>query len=214
MDAEISIKGSIQPADQEFCWHTNYDMTITPLKLILAFFCGSSFAGSLIAQQPASAKNWKVIIIRHAEKPPKGDNLDCQGLNRSLQLPELFHAKFGVPDYTYVPALGLGESTKHSRMFQTVIPLAAKYNLSINSQHDEKDSSGLASDIRKKEGTVLLVWEHHAIPSIVRALGVPNVSQTWDDQDFDSIWIISLQNGIPTLTKDKEGLTPQSACPN
>jgi hypothetical protein len=105
-------------------------------------------------------------------------------------------------------------STKHSRMFQTVIPLAAEYNLTINSQHDEKDSSGLASDIRKKEGTVLLVWEHHAIPSIVRALGVPNVSQTWDDQDFDSIWIISLQNGIPALTKDREGLTPQLACPN
>ncbi|HEY1870775.1 MAG TPA: hypothetical protein VGG71_06930 [Chitinophagaceae bacterium] len=42
-----------------------------------------------------------------------------------------------------------------------------------------------------KHGTVLIVWEHGAIPTIVRAPGVQNFKQRWGDEDYDSIWIIS-----------------------
>jgi hypothetical protein len=183
------------------------------LHFVLVLICGYCFTSSAHSQSTTQIGNLKVIIIRHAEKPPKGDNLTCQGLNRSLQLPNVLIKKFGVPSYTYVPSLGLGESTKHSRMFQTVIPLAAKYNLTVNSKYDEKDSSGLAADIRKKEGTVLIVWEHHAIAPIVRALGVHDFSAVWADVDYESIWIISFPNGIATFTKDNEGLRPDNNCP-
>ncbi|HWY33058.1 MAG TPA: hypothetical protein VNX68_00345, partial [Nitrosopumilaceae archaeon] len=70
-----------------------------------------------------------VIIIRHGEKPLKGKNLNCQGLNRSLKLPAVLYSKFGIPGNVYVPSLDNNISTGHARMFQTVIPLAAKYNL-------------------------------------------------------------------------------------
>jgi hypothetical protein len=163
-------------------------------------------------QSSENIRNLKVILIRHAEKPAKGDNLTCQGLHRSLQLPDVLVKKFGVPNYTYVPTMGQGDSTKHSRMFQTVIPLAAKYNLTINSKFDEKDSSGLAEEVRKKDGTVLIVWEHRAIASIVRSLGVHDFSSIWGDADYESIWIISFPNGIATVTKEKEGLTPDNKC--
>jgi hypothetical protein len=184
------------------------------INIVLILFCGSSFIfNAAYCQDSTNTKNLKVIIIRHAEKPVKGDNLTCQGINRSLELPGLLSSKFGIPDYIYVPSLGLGQSTKHSRMFQTVIPLAAKYNLSINSKYDEKDSSGIANDIKTKQGTVLIVWEHHAIPPIVAALGVSDYNLVWDDTDFDSIWIITFSNGMVTLTKDKEGLMPPVGCP-
>jgi hypothetical protein len=98
-------------------------------------------------------------------------------------------------------------------MFQTVTPFAVKYNLVINSNYHETDSTELASNIKTKHGTVLIVWEHSAIRSIVRALGMQNFNQAWDDNDYDSIWIIIFQKGIATFLFDKEGLSPSPECP-
>ena len=175
-------------------------------NLVLIFLFACCFNEYAFAQ--------KVVIIRHAEKPLKGDNLNCQGLNRSLQLPAVLISKFGIPAYIFVPSLGLDTSTRHARMFETVIPLAAKYNLVINSKYAERDSAGLASEIKIKEGTVLVVWEHGILPSIVRSLGVNNFHLTWSDNDYDSIWIVTFSKGVASLTMDKEALAPSSVCPN
>jgi hypothetical protein len=183
------------------------------MKMATVFISGCLFSAVVYCQSSINDVNLKVIIIRHAEKPQKGDNLNCQGLNRSLQLPGIINSKFGIPDFTYVPSMAQDISTKHSRMFQTVIPLAAKYNLTINSRYAEKDSSGVVMDILKqKKGTVLLVWEHNAIASIVRTLGIHDFNLVWDDNDYDSIWIINIHNGTAAFIKDKEGLLPSPAC--
>jgi hypothetical protein len=163
-----------------------------------------------IAQAPSAAL--KIIIIRHGEKPANGDNLNCQGLNRSQLLPAVIVSKFGVPAFSYVPSLIADSATKHARMFQTITPLAAKYNLTINSKFNGKDATGLATDIIKKQGEVLVVWDHKMIVSIINAFGVTDTNLKWSDDDFDSIWIISFQNGKAVLSKDKEGLTPAADC--
>src|SRR5579863_5027199 len=149
------------------------------------------FQGNQVNAQIPSHAVLRVVIIRHAEKPLKGDNLNCQGLNRSIRIPAILVAKFGVPDYTYVPAMGLDSSTRHSRMFQTIIPLAVKYNLIINTKFAEKDSDGVALDIRSKSGTVLMVWEHRDLTPVVRAFGIRDFNLHWSDDDYDSIWIIT-----------------------
>ena len=153
----------------------------------------------------------KVVIIRHGEKPADGDNLSCQGENRALQLPAVLMQKFGKPDYVYVPSLKSDDATKHSRMFQTASPLAIKYNIAINSKFGAKDEGEIAHSVFKKTGTVLMVWEHSAIPDLADALGVKKVPQ-WDDADFDRIWQITYTDGEAKLTLDKEGLNPSSAC--
>lgn len=178
------------------------------LSILFGIFSFSAFS----QEPPANHSGLKVVIIRHAEKPVKGDNLDCQGLNRSISLPALLYSKFGIPAFVYVPSIGLGESTKHSRMFQTIIPMAVKYNLTINSRYEERDSAGIANDILKKTGTVLVVWEHKAIPGIVESLGIHDLFLKWNEEDYESIWIISFPGGVPVLAKDKEGLNPSSAC--
>jgi len=154
----------------------------------------------------------KLVFIRHGEKPEKGDNLTCQGLNRAMQLPAVLYAKFGVPAFTYVPEMKMGDGTEHARMFETVTPLAAKYNLKINTSHAEKDSINMAADLQTKTGTVLIVWEHKAIAPIIRALGISAPDLKWPDDDYDSIWIVTFVNGKAVLTKDKEGITPSAAC--
>jgi hypothetical protein len=183
------------------------------LLSILAGFTVTAFSDSFSgAWADAPDESLKVVIIRHGEKPDDGDNLSCQGFNRSVQLPKVLNAKFGIPSHTYVPSLELGKSTSHSRMFQTVTPTAVKFNLKINSEFGEKDTSNAAKDVMTKKNTVLLVWEHSAIPDLAKALGVDN-PPAWKGSDFDSIWIITYPKGKATLNLDKEGITPSAECP-
>jgi hypothetical protein len=180
------------------------------LRPVLAGIAVAVMLFSGIAQaEPAN--NLKIVIIRHGEKPENGDNLSCQGESRALQLPAVLYQKFKVPDYTYVPSLGLDKSTKHARMFQTVTPFAIKYNLTINSKYDEKDYSTIAPKILEKTGTVLMVWEHSAIPPLAEELGVKN-PPAWNGKDFDSIWVITYPNGKAELSIDKEGITTSPDC--
>ena len=157
-------------------------------------------------EQNSPEKNLKVVIIRHGEKPADksdgGDNLSCQGQNRALQLPAVLIKKIGKPDYTYVPALKLDKNTAHSRMFQTVTPFAVKYNLTINSKYDESAPNDVAKSVLKKSGTVLMVWEHSAIPDLATALGVDNPPK-WKGADFDSVWILTYASAKVELTVDQ-----------
>ncbi len=185
--------------------------TIYLFSMLLA----TIFSTSIMAQD-------SVIIIRHGEKPKKGDNLNCKGLNRAIALPRALEGKFAVPEYVYVCKLTEGKATKHSRMFETVVPLATKYNLHINTKFEKTDSTGVAKEIKDlitknhKKGNVLLVWEHHNIMPITRGLGVPKSQvPVWADDDYDSIWIIT---GAGTknakLTVTSEGLNGVSEiCP-
>jgi hypothetical protein len=162
--------------------------------------------------QQSGAGLQKIVIIRHGEKPDKGDNLTCQGLNRALKLVNVLHQKIGTPDYIYVPAINTGKSTSTARMYQTVIPFAVKYNLDINSKYEVKNAEELVSSVKKKSGTILLVWEHKAIQEILKTLGIEN-PPAWSDNDFDSMFIITFRQGKATLTKDRENITPKNSCP-
>ncbi len=181
------------------------------LLLAIAIFGAGCDGASKNSAQDVPDKNLKVIIIRHGEKPADGDNLSCQGQNRAMQLPAVLAAKIGKPDYAYVPSLGLDKNTAHSRMFQTITPFAVKYNLTINSKYDEKDVVKVASSVLKKNGTVLMVWEHSAIPDLANALGVNNPPK-WKGADFDSMWVIDFANGKATLNTAQEGLNPSENC--
>jgi hypothetical protein len=157
------------------------------------------------------SNNLKVVIIRHGEKPKDGDNLTCQGQNRALQLANVLHQKFSIPDTIYIPALKSDSFTKHSRMFQTISPFAIKYNLPINSKYNADENEKIAKSVFKREGIVLMVWEHSAINSLTARLGVDDTPQ-WDNSDFDSIWIINYQDGKAKLSVDKEGINPSEEC--
>lgn len=156
--------------------------------------------------------NVKIIIIRHGEKEVTGDNLNCQGLNRAMGLPKVLVSKFGTPSRVFVPAINSKKSTGHARMFQTASPLAIKYGLKINSLYDVEDYAGLAAGLQAQTGTVVVIWEHKAMDNILKALGVKMHGMKWADEDFDSIWIVTVKNGKAELAMDKEGLHPAGNC--
>ena len=159
----------------------------------------------------------KVVIVRHGEKDEVSGNLSCQGLHRALQLPTVLNRKFGRPAYIYVPTVTSGKSTGHARMLQTATPLAVQNSLPVNSKYAESDDDGVAADVLKRTGLVVLVWEHDNIPKVASALGVKGDDLRWSGSDFDGIWIITYASDRKgklkaTLTKDVEGLTPSQSC--
>ncbi len=159
----------------------------------------------------------KVVIIRHGEKPPKGDNLSCAGLNRALALPAVLDTVTGKPDHTYVPTINTGKKTSSVRMFQTVTPFAVQQGLSINSTYAENATDSAAANVLSKRGVVLMVWEHSNIPPLAKALGVPGKLK-WHGSDFDSIWIIEFtqtkkkQLKFLNFTIGQENITPSDTC--
>ena len=180
-------------------------------KLILVIALIFIVAG-IYSSAKAQSGNLKIVLVRHGEKEANGDNLDCQGLNRALQIPKVLVGKFGVPRSIYVPALDSKKSTSHARMFQTASPLAIKYTVAINSKYDVEDYAPLANAVEAQTGTILIVWEHNAMHDIIKALGVKAKGIKWPDEDFDSIWIVTYKKGKAVLTMDKEGLNPVANC--
>jgi hypothetical protein len=158
-----------------------------------------------------AANELEIVIIRHGEKPDAGENLSCQGENRALALPPVLMNMFGRPELAYVPKLKTDASTQHARMFQTVTPFAVQQNLTINSKYAEDDVVGVAKDVRRQSGLVLMVWEHSQIPKLAKALGVSN-PPSWGKDDFDSIWVVTPSGGKATLKTAAEGLNPSPTC--
>ncbi len=187
---------------------------IKKLAFLLIACLGMLLSGSTACVEAGgNPKHLKIVLIRHAEKPDDGDNLSCKGLNRSLALSGVLYPRFGRPDYTYVAKVSAGSSAGHVRMLETIMPFAVKYDLSISDKYDEEDVAGLAKDILKREGTVLVVWDHARLESVARAIGVVDNTLTWSPDDYDSIWVITFSKGIAHLDKQHEGLTPATACP-
>lgn len=185
------------------------------LLTLFTSFCCFFFTGTTHAQDASSGNRLTVVIVRHGEKPPKGENLSCQGFNRSKLLPPvLYKACGGVPNYTYVPTMSTGKKTGSVRMFQTVTPFAVQYNLNVNTKYSETDTIKVTQDVITKNGVVLMVWEHTNIPGLARNFGITGEDLTWKGTDFDSMWIISFPTGggAPTLVKTQEGLKPAANC--
>ena len=188
------------------------------MKTIIGLLISALFFNSE-TPVPSGSNTLTVYIIRHGEKPKKGDNLSCAGLNRALALPPVLTKLVGKPDYTYVPTMDTGTHTKSVRMFQTVTPFAVQQGLAINSQFPESDTTAAATDVLTRRGVVLMVWEHTNIPGLARQLGVPDTYDlTWKGTDFDRIWIITFKaaanNGLQfsSFVKGREGINPSDTC--
>ena len=184
---------------------------IKSLPFFVAVIATSTFSLQSVGRAATPDNSLIVVIIRHGEKPLSNSNLSCEGQNRALQLPAVLNKRFSKIDYIFVPALGLGESTSHARMYQTVTPFAIKNKLSINTKFGGKDHEGIVKHILSKSSTVLLVWKHSKIQDIAQYLGVKN-PPAWRGKDFDSIWVISFENGKASLDINKQGITPLPDC--
>lgn len=170
-----------------------------------------------------------IVLLRHAEKPNEGlGQLSCQGLNRSLALPEVLLKNFGKPDAIFAPNPSIkkmdhGVKYSYIRPLATIEPTAIRVGLSVNIEWGFDDIESLKQalmDSSLKNATVFVAWEHHLLDEIAKRIlsnlhAPPEIVPTWRSDDFDSIYVITISedgsgNRTAVFNIVKEGLNKQS----
>ncbi len=153
---------------------------------------------------PLAHADTSIIIVRHGEKTSLGQGqLTCRGLNRSLALAPVLLSRYGKPVVIYAPnpavkKLDKGALYAYVRPLATIEPLAIRVGLPINLDFGMDDTDQLAQALlARTEGTQIVAWEHHFAEKLAKQLlvtsgGDPAVVATWDDADFDSIYIVNV----------------------
>ncbi len=172
-------------------------------------------------------QNETVYMIRHAEAHPtdyyEDGNYVAAGEWRALDLPNALSGKLNpVPTQVYSidPAIGFPAGASNSNLSYvrpalTVEPYAIANNLPVNlaasvpvfSQNAPALATA-ASDYFFTGGTfsnqtLLVAWEHDHIPPTINALlaaySSSQIAPNWPDNDYDTIWTITL-DGTGNLT--------------
>lgn len=189
-------------------------------------YCGEKVAQKGVKKE---ASKWvsseRLVFIRHGEKPAKGlGQLSCQGLNRSLALPNVLIGRFGRPDKLFAPNPSyrkpdFGESYEYIRPLATIEPTAIRLGMSVNTQYGFDQVSLLKSALLEenhKNSQIWVAWEHKEIVNVekevLKEFGVnPDLIVKWDGNEFDRIDILEIHrnaSGVAEVIyrKQKEGL--------
>ena len=124
-----------------------------------------------------------VVLVRHADRAPgqKTDELAAWGVARSRELARVLQ-KAGV-------SAAIVSDT--NRAAQTAAPLAAASGITPIVL-PAKDFAAIAGEVRKHPGeTVLIVGHSNTVPSIIAALGGPQLPDL-ADSEFDDLFVLGV----------------------
>ena len=155
----------------------------------------------------------KIMIIRHAEKPPDSgepfgvtaegnqdvESLIIQGWQRAGALACFFapphgplqDAELATPQFLFASESKSGGGSE--RPVETITPLASKLGLTPVT-HKKSDIKKVAADAMACGGTALICWQHEDIPSIANVIvgNQTTVPQDWPGDRFDVVWVFDL----------------------
>ena len=161
----------------------------------------------------AAAKSTKIMIIRHAEKPPASgepfgitaegvqdvESLTTQGWQRAGALASLFapargplqDAELATPNFLFASASKSGGGSK--RPLETITPLASKLGLTPTT-HKKDALDKVTSEAMSCGGIALISWQHEDIPAIANIIvgNDTTVPQMWPGARFDLVWVFDL----------------------
>ncbi|WP_415767004.1 histidine phosphatase family protein [Pseudomonas sp. ZB1P45] len=184
--------------------------------------------------QPADGTQ-TLVFLRHAEKPEGGlGQLNCQGLNRAIDLATLLPEKFGKANYVFAanPTRNVEEgeqdnSYSYIRPLMTISPSAIKLGLPVNINFSANDTSDLADELLQDKyhnSVIYTAWSHGYLPELINkvageAVGKKQtIADDWESNDYDSLYVLTLtwHNGKASVVSHsyKQGLNngPQT-CP-
>jgi hypothetical protein len=168
-----------------------------------------------------------LVFLRHAEKPAGGlGQLNCQGLNRAIDLANLLPEKFGKANYVFaanptrnVEEGELNNSYSYIRPLMTISPSAIKLGLPVNINFSANDTSDLADELLQDKyhnSIIYTAWSHGYLPELInkvagQAVGKKQkITEDWESSDFDSLIVLTLtwRNGKASLQSHsyKQGL--------
>ena len=161
----------------------------------------------------------QVFIVRHGEKMADGPDLNARGRARAAAIGSWFTTNVavltsGAPVAIYAAAPPKAGGSMRS--IETCTPYAEEQHLTVDGTFQKDDGVGatakLLADPKIAGNSALFCWEHNAIPQLARALGAPDVPNSWPDDVYDRVWVLSYENGRVTSFKNlPEQLLPGDA---
>jgi hypothetical protein len=175
----------------------------------------------------------KIVFFRHGEKPSGGlGQLDCQGLNRALKLPEVLKNKFGKPKVIFAPDPRDKVEDDHTeyyyvRPLATIEPTAIKFGMPVNTDYGFSQIGELQKELlNSKHSTdlIFVVWEHKKLIELVKNIvekggGSSGSVPDWPSDDYDTILVLHVTHEPGSKItvkwdKEKEGLDKEpTECP-
>jgi hypothetical protein len=157
----------------------------------------------------------KIMLIRHAEKPAKDSppfGVTLQGERNKESLEVRGWQRAGALSYLFAPADGHFEHTSIARPqflyaskplkrrgsrrpIETIVPLAEKLAIKINSDYKRFEIAEMLDDVFSRKGVVLICWQREYIPYIAAYIlnNREVVPKDWPEDRFDMVWIFDLQ---------------------
>ncbi len=164
-----------------------------------------------------------LIFVRHGEKPANDSGqLTCTGLNRALALPDVLLDRYGKPDFIFAAGPKENKTGSSLRALSTIMPTAVRVGLPIGIQFHADDIAGLQQELlsdKYQNSRIFIAWEHKnldkAVKNIVAARGGDaSLVPEWPGSDFDSIFVVTLDQGKVSFRQEREGLTQLAeSCP-
>lgn len=180
-------------------------------------------AAVLLFSQSALAQE-TLIFVRHGEKPTNSSGqLTCKGLNRALALPDVLLNRYGKPDFIFAAGPKENKTGSSLRALSTIMPTAVRVGLPIGIQFHADDIAGLQQELlsdKYQNSRIFIAWEHKnldkAVKNIVAARGGDaNLVPKWPGSDFDSIFVVTLDQDKVSFKQESEGLTALAeTCPS
>lgn len=193
-----------------------------------------SLEPSLSRAQPMDGTQ-TLVFLRHGEKPAGGlGQLNCQGLNRAIDLATLLPEKFGKANYVFAanPTRNVEEgefdnSYSYIRPLMTISPSAIKLGLPVNINFSANDTSDLAEELLQDKyhnSVIYTAWSHGYLPELINTVAGDatgkkmTITDDWASSDYDSLYVLTLtwQNGKASVQSHvyKQGLDNGSqTCP-
>lgn len=164
-----------------------------------------------------------LIFVRHGEKPANDSGqLTCKGLNRALALPDVLLDRYGKPDFIFAAGPKENKTGSSLRALSTIMPTAVRVGLPIGIRFHADDIAGLQQELlsdKYQNSRIFIAWEHKnldkAVKNIVAARGGDaSLVPEWPGSDFDSIFVVTLDQGKVSFRQEREGLTQLAdSCP-
>ncbi|HEY3756111.1 MAG TPA: hypothetical protein VGL42_08180 [Opitutaceae bacterium] len=173
-----------------------------------------------------------LVCFRHGEKPAvEIGQINAQGFNRALALPDVLVAHYGQPGFLFAPnpvqdLIGGKKGVPFSdylRPLATIEPTAIKLGLPVNTSFGFKHIADLETELmspKYHQAVVFVCWEHHLLANFLQKISSdvnhqPAAAVDWPSSDYDSVYVVKITyaaggGATLTLAHEQEGLNGQS----
>ena len=189
---------------------------LLPALLVISALLLSLESGPSRAQPMDGTQT--LVFLRHGEKPAGGlGQLNCQGLNRAIDLATLLPEKFGKANYVFAanPTRNVEEgefdnSYSYIRPLMTISPSAIKLGLPVNISFSANDTDDLAEELlqgKYHNSVIYTAWSHGYLPELINTVAGEatgkdaKIIDDWESSDYDSLYVLTLtwHNGKASL---------------